>query len=88
MRSRRAAIWALALAGAAMIAMPASAAERPLIPISADGSTGKIVATFPAPGKDGVAGRYLYVSQIEGGLGSAPLAMDFGQTSGARLICR
>ena len=85
MRSRHAAM-ALALSGAAAIAMPASAAERPLIPIAADNASGKIVATFPAPGKDGVAGRYLYVAQIEAGLGSAPLAMDFGQTSGARLI--
>src|SRR5687768_10549175 len=73
MRSRRVAMWALAVAGSAAISAPAIAAERPLIPIAADTSTGRIVATFPAPGKDGVAGRYLYVAQIESGLGSAPL---------------
>lgn len=83
------AVGMMMLAGAAAISVPAvatPASERPLIPIAADGSSGKIVATFPAPGKDGVAGRYLYVSQIESGLGSAPLALDFGQSSGARLI--
>ncbi len=83
------AVGMMMLAGTAAIAAPvlaAPATERPLIPIAADRSSGRIVATFPAPGKDGVAGRYLYVSQIETGLGSAPLALDFGQSSGARLI--
>ena len=83
------AVGMMMLAGAAAIAAPvvaAPASERPLIPIAAESSSGRIVATFPAPGKDGVAGRYLYVAQIESGLGSAPLALDFGQSSGARLI--
>ena len=84
MRSSRSLVLALALAGA--VAAPAVAADVPLIPISADAKDGRIVATFPAPGKDGIAGRYLYVSQLESGLGSAPLAMDFGQSTGARLI--
>jgi hypothetical protein len=84
MQSRR--YLGLAMAGAAAIAAPAKAADRPLIPIKADAKDGRIVATFPAPDKDGVAGRYLYVSQLESGLGSAPLAMDFGQSTGARLI--
>jgi hypothetical protein len=86
MRSRVSFVVALALAGAAAVASPAAAAEQPLIPIAGDAKDGRILATFPAPGKDGVSGRYLYVSQIESGLGSAPLALDFGQTSGARLI--
>lgn len=86
MRGKRSLVLALALATTMAAAPPAGAAEQPLIPINADTKDGRILATFAAPAKDGVAGRYLYVSQLESGLGSAPLAMDFGQTTGARLI--
>ena len=70
------AVEIMLLAGAAITspALAAAAIERPLIPIAADRSSGRIVAIYPASGKDGVAGRYLYVAQIESGLGSAPPA--------------
>ncbi len=88
MRVRAKLILATMLAGAAVAAPPLAAApdRTRLLPVTADTHSGRIVATFPAPGKDGVAARFLYVSQIESGLGSAPLALDFGQASGARII--
>ena len=68
------------LAVAALAAPPLAAApdRTRLLPVVGDRQSGRIVATFPAPGKDGVAARFLYVSQLESGVGSAPLALDFG----------
>jgi Met-zincin/Domain of unknown function (DUF5117) len=86
MRARRSFVLAMAVAGVAAIALPAHGAEPTLIPITADAKDGRIIATFAVPGRDGVSGRYLYMSQIESGLGSAPLALDFSQTAGARVI--
>ncbi|MEO7603312.1 MAG: zinc-dependent metalloprotease [Sphingomicrobium sp.] len=86
MRSKLIVAALLAGAAAAGPALHAAPAKRVLLPVSAEPLAGRIVASFPAPGKDGVAARYLYVSQIESGLGSAPLALDFGQASAARLI--
>ncbi|MEO6432657.1 MAG: zinc-dependent metalloprotease [Sphingomicrobium sp.] len=65
---------------------PVAAAEKSLFAIAADRDSGKIIATFPKPAADGIAGRYIYVSQLESGIGSAPLAMDFSQNSGGRLL--
>ena len=38
--------------------------------------TGKIIATFPKPDPDGVSARYIYLTQLETGLGSAPHGLD------------
>ena len=38
--------------------------------------TGKIIATFPKPDADGVSARYIYLTQLETGLGSAPIGLD------------
>ena len=38
--------------------------------------TGKIIATLPKPDADGVSGRYIYLTQLETGLGSAPIGLD------------
>ena len=53
-----------------------TAAEKPLLDIKADPKTGKIIATLPKPDADGVAGRYIYLTQLETGLGSAPIGLD------------
>lgn len=76
------------LVAASALSSPAAAApaDKPLLAVAADRDSGKIIATFPKPAADGVAARYIYVSQLESGIGSAPLAMDFGQNSGGRLI--
>jgi hypothetical protein len=61
-------------------------AEAPLIDIKPDLKTGKIIATFPKPAEDGIAARYIYLTQIETGLGSAALGFDRGASSGTRIL--
>jgi hypothetical protein len=72
------------------IALPprtsAAAQEKPLLEVRADAKTGKIIATFPKAGPGGVSGRYIYVSQLETGLGSAPAQLDFGAASNSRIL--
>ena len=81
---------------AASVAIPAHAAapspkatatqEPSLIDIKPDLKTGKIIATLPKPGVDGVSARYIYLTQIETGLGSASLGFDRGASSGTRIL--
>jgi Met-zincin/Domain of unknown function (DUF5117) len=85
----------LSLALVVALARPADAArpktsavpaEKPLLDVKADLKTGKIIATFPKPGPDGVSARYIYISQLETGLGSAPTQLDFGAASNSRIL--
>jgi hypothetical protein len=64
----------------------AAPAEKPLLEVRADAKSGKIIATFPKPGADGVSARYIYISQLETGLGSAPTQLDFGAASNSRIL--
>ncbi|MDX1703539.1 MAG: zinc-dependent metalloprotease [Altererythrobacter ishigakiensis] len=66
-----------ALLATAMPLCPLSAQET-LVPVAADTEDGTITLTMPAPDEDGVAGRYLYVAQIETGVGSAATGVDRG----------
>src|SRR5438270_608100 len=81
---------AVAMASAAsanpIAAKASTPAERPLLDVKADAKTGKIIATFPRPGADGVSARYIYITQLETGLGSAPTQLDFGAASGSRIL--
>src|SRR6187549_3618518 len=84
---------ALALAGAAPLAaafpaVPASkeASEPGLLTVKADASTGKIIATFPKPDESGVAARYIYLTQLETGLGSAPIGLDRAAANETRIL--
>jgi hypothetical protein len=61
-------------------------AEKPLLDVKPDPKTGKIIATFPKPGADGVSARYIYISQLETGLGSAPTQLDFGAATSSRIL--
>ncbi|RGP40511.1 hypothetical protein BPTFM16_00796 [Altererythrobacter insulae] len=69
-------ILAAALAGA----MPFAplAAQNTLVPVAADTEEGTITLTLPAPDGEGVAARFLYVAQIETGVGSAATGVDRG----------
>lgn len=74
---------------APLVAAPsvaAATAEKPLMDVKADAKTGKIIATFPKPGPDGVSARYIYLTQLETGLGSAPTQLDFGAASNSRIL--
>ncbi|WP_390551572.1 zinc-dependent metalloprotease [Qipengyuania sp. MTN3-11] len=69
---------------AAMLASTALAAHAPLhaadelIAVDAGNEEGEIRLTLPRAGEDGIAGRYLYVAQIETGVGSAVTGVDRG----------
>ena len=85
-------LLALALPlGAPLPAAPAPAkieapAERPLLDINADPLTGKIIATFPKPDESGVSARYIYLTQLGTGLGSAPIGLDRALASETRIL--
>ena len=72
-------------------AAPASAeaetrAEKPLLEVKSDALTGKIIATLPKPGTDGVSARYIYLTQLGTGLGSAPIGLDRAASSETRIL--
>ncbi|HET7576084.1 MAG TPA: zinc-dependent metalloprotease [Sphingomicrobium sp.] len=60
--------------------------ERPLLDVRADPKSGKIIATLPKPDADGFSGRYIYLTQLETGLGSAPIGLDRAAPSGSRIL--
>jgi len=74
-----------AVAAPAAKAVP-TPAEKPLLEVKFDAKTGKLFATLPKPGPDGVSGRYIYITQLETGLGSAPTQLDFGAASNSRIL--
>lgn len=66
---------------------PATApAEKPLLDVKADPLTGKIIATFPKPDASGVSARYIYLTQLGTGLGSAPIGLDRASASETRIL--
>jgi hypothetical protein len=86
---------ALLLAAAAM---PAAALDPPaqvlagtsleagLLPVHVDRRGGRILISLPAPDADGLSGRFIYLTALETGLGSAALGLDRAQSSGSRLL--
>ena len=61
-------------------------AEKPLLDVKADAKTGKIIATLPKPDEDGISGRYIYLTQLGTGLGSAPIGLDRALSSSTRIL--
>ncbi|HEY0164860.1 MAG TPA: DUF5117 domain-containing protein, partial [Sphingomicrobium sp.] len=74
------------LAASPAMAAPKTNAERPLIQVKGEPLTGKIVATLPKPDAEGISGRFIYLTQLENGLGSAPLGLDRAAPSGSRIL--
>ena len=59
--------------------VPATAySQDTLLPVAAGEQDGKIVLTLPRPGADGIAACYIYIAQVETGLGSAAVGVDRG----------
>ncbi len=54
------------------------AAQDTLVPVAADMEEGMIMLTLPESDENGIAGRFLYVAQIETGVGSAATGVDRG----------
>ena len=79
----------LAVAAPSHAAPPAAAtrpAEKPLLDVKADPLTGKIIATLPKPDASGVSARYIYLTQLGTGLGSAPIGLDRAAASETRIL--
>ena len=64
----------------------AVSAERPLLDVKPDANTGKIIVTLPKADADGISGRFIYLTQLETGLGSAPIGLDKAAPSGSRIL--
>src|SRR5690242_16450389 len=79
-------VLAMAAPSHAAPAEATTAAEKPLLDVKADPLTGKIVATFPKPDSDGVSARYIYLTQLGTGLGSAPIGLDRAAASETRIL--
>ena len=80
-------IWMVA-GTVALVAMPsaAPAAEALLMAVTSDARDGKLIVTLPPGDADGVSARYIYVSQLDSGLGSAAIILDRGVASDSRLL--
>jgi hypothetical protein len=57
-----------------------------LLPVHVDKKAGRILLSLPAPDRDGLSGRYIYVTSLKTGLGSAPIGLDRALTSGSKLL--
>jgi hypothetical protein len=64
----------------------ATSSEQPLLQVEPDPLTGKIIATFPKPDANGVSARYIYLTQLGSGLGSAPIGLDRASASETRIL--
>lgn len=71
---------------AAPAAAAQAAAEKPLLEVKADPLTGKIIATLPKPDATGVSDRFIYLTQLGTGLGSAPIGLDRASASDTRIL--
>jgi hypothetical protein len=92
---RLAAACALLLAS---VSVPAIAAETPaevlkgttaqsgLLPVHVQAKEGKTYLSLPPPDQDGVSGRFLYVSALRTGLGSAPIGLDRALSAGSEIL--
>ncbi|MDF2900550.1 MAG: peptidase [Phenylobacterium sp.] len=57
-------------------ALAGIARQDGLLPVHVDQAKGRILLSLPAPGVDGVSGRFLYLTALKTGLGSAPVGLD------------
>jgi hypothetical protein len=60
--------------------------QEGLLPVHVDARGGRILLSLPAPDAAGISGRFIYVTALESGLGSASLGLDRAQSSGSRLL--
>jgi len=68
-------------------AAPASLPEmQGLVPVRVDRNAGKIFLVLPAPDAEGISGRFIYLTTLETGLGSAPIGLDHAQARESRLL--
>ena len=87
-----------AIALSLLLTTPAFAKEKPadplkgtvaregLLPVYVDSSNGRILLALPAADADGVSGRFLYMTSLKTGLGSAPIGLDRAQPGPAQVL--
>ena len=88
------ALLAALLLGASAPALAAPAPEvlantvlqSGLLPVHVDKKGGRILLSLPAPDKDGISGRYIYIASLKTGLGSAPAGLDRSLSAGSKLL--
>ncbi len=61
-------------------------AQQGLFPVHVDRAQGKILIELPRAAADGFMGRYIYVTALETGLGSAAIGLDRAVASESRLL--
>jgi hypothetical protein len=61
-------------------------AQNGLLPVYVDRRGGRVLLSLPAPDAEGISGRFIYLTTLETGLGSAPVGLDRAQASGSRLL--
>jgi hypothetical protein len=57
-----------------------------LLPVFIDKDKGRILVALPAPDAGGASGRFLYVTALKTGLGSAPIGLDRARISQSRIL--
>ena len=62
------------------------ARQEGLLPTYVDKEKGRILVALPAPDADGVSGRFLYVTALKTGLGSAPIGLDRARVSQSKIL--
>ncbi|MGQ0588250.1 MAG: zinc-dependent metalloprotease [Sphingosinicella sp.] len=63
-----------------------TSAQSGLLTVHVDRRQGRILLALPAPDAQGISGRFVYVSALETGLGSAPIGLDRGLASGSKIL--
>jgi hypothetical protein len=57
-----------------------------LLPVFVDKARGRVLLQLPAPDADGISGRFIYVTGLRTGLGSAPVGLDRAKPGPARIL--
>ncbi|TCP31904.1 zinc-dependent metalloprotease [Sphingomonas sp. BK235] len=73
-------------APAAPVPAPVPATASTLLPVTVERDSGKVLVTLPAPDAEGVSGRFLYVTALKTGMGSAPIRIDHGMLGDTQLL--
>jgi hypothetical protein len=63
-----------------------TAQQTGLLPVHVDAKQGRILLSLPAPDATGLMGRYIYVTALKTGLGSAPIGLDRALSGGSKLV--
>jgi hypothetical protein len=57
-----------------------------LLPVFVDKAGGRVLLSLPAPDAEGISGRYLYLTALRTGLGSAPVGLDRAKVGETQIL--